>query len=158
MGIYARDLVARFEGSPNFREVVHLRADSEIAQAIDSRSVLMVVRIRQDFSRAVSAGERAPVQLTLDGRSSNAALILSGYAQQIISGSPSELLHNRRGQPGAPASIVVSRSWCKPNPNALWSTVPSLVATGVARKRRNRTGRAVAPKRERGTVKHVRVA
>ena len=53
MGTYARDLVARFEGSPNFREVVHLAADADIAGAIDSRSALMVVHIRQDFSRGV---------------------------------------------------------------------------------------------------------
>ncbi len=84
MGIYARDLVARFEGSPNFREVVHLTADADIARVIDSRSVLMVVHIRQDFSRAVSAGVQASVQLILDGRSSNASLILGGYAQQIL--------------------------------------------------------------------------
>ena len=44
MGIYARDLVARFEGSPNFRSVRHLAADAEVTQAIDSRSVLLVVR------------------------------------------------------------------------------------------------------------------
>ena len=47
-------------------------------------ALLMVVHIRQDFSRAVSAGRQASVQLILDGRSSNASAILGGYAQQII--------------------------------------------------------------------------
>src|SRR5437764_3417685 len=49
-GIYARDLVARFEGSPNFRQVRLLRAEPEIANVLDSRSVLLVVHIREDFS------------------------------------------------------------------------------------------------------------
>ena len=84
MGNYARDLVARFEGSPNFREVVHLGAYAEIARTIDSRGALMVVHIQQDFSRAVSAGRKASVQLILDGRSSNASAILGGYASRSL--------------------------------------------------------------------------
>src|SRR6516165_9008942 len=47
MGTQARDLAARFEGSPNFRAVDRLRSDSEIARAIDSQKALLVVRIRQ---------------------------------------------------------------------------------------------------------------
>src|SRR5262245_23448390 len=55
--VHARDLVARIEGSPNFSRVIHLRSDAEVAPAIDSRSVLMVVHIGADFSRDVSAGQ-----------------------------------------------------------------------------------------------------
>src|SRR5580692_6197369 len=51
MGIYGRDLVARIEGSSNFSQVRHLRAEPDIARAVDSRSVLLVVHIREDFSR-----------------------------------------------------------------------------------------------------------
>ena len=158
MGIYARDLVARFEGSPNFREVVHLTADADIAKVIDSRSVLMVVHIRQDFSRAVSAGVQASVQLILDGRSSNASLILGGYAQQIISAYNTELSPTRRGPPPAPASVVVARSWFNPNLDALWSTVPSLVAILVALEGLMVTGLSVARERELGTFDQLLVS
>src|SRR5271157_930751 len=158
MGIYARDLVAHFEGSPNFREVVHLGADAEIARAIDSRSVLMVVHIRQDFSRAVSAGEQASVQLILDGRSSNASLILGGYAQQIVNAYNNELSQTRRGPPPAPASVVVARSWFNPNLDALWSTVPSLVGILVALEGLMVTGLSVARERELGTFDQLFVS
>jgi len=156
MGISARDLVARFEGSPNFREVVHLTADADIAKVIDSRSVLMVVHIRQDFSRAVSAGGQASVQLILDGRSSNASLILGGYAQQIVSAYNNELSQTRRGPP--PASIVVARSWFNPNLDALWSTVPSLVGILVALEGLMVTGLSVARERELGTFDQLLVS
>jgi ABC-2 type transport system permease protein len=156
MGIYARDLVARFEGSPSFREVVHLTADAEIARAIDSRSVLMVVHIRQDFSRAVSAGRQASVQLILDGRSSNASQILGGYAQQIVSAYNNELSQTRRGPP--PASVVVARSWFNPNLDALWSTVPSLVGILVALEGLMVTGLSVARERELGTFDQLLVS
>ena len=157
MGNYARDLVARFEGSPNFREVVHLGAYAEIARTIDSRGALMVVHIQQDFSRAVSAGRKASVQLILDGRSSNASAILGGYAQQIISDYSTELSQTRPGRPARAASVVVARTWFNPNLDALWSTVPSLVGILVALEGLMVTSLSVARERELGTFDQLLV-
>jgi ABC-2 type transport system permease protein len=158
MGIAARDLVARFEGSPNFREVINLKSDAEIARAIDARRALLVVHIQQDFSRAVSAGRPATVQLILDGRSSNASLILGGYAQQIINNYNTELSQFRPGHPPPPASVVVARTWFNPNLDALWSTVPSLVGILVALEGLMVTGLSVARERELGTFDQLLVS
>ena len=158
MGTYGRDLVARFEGSPNFREVVHLGADAGIARAIDSRSVLMVVHIRQDFSRECRRAAQTSVQLILDGRSSNASMILGGYAQQIINDYNTELSQTRRGPRPPPASLVVARSWFNPNLDALWSTVPSLVAILVALEGLMVTSLSVARERELGTFEQLLVS
>src|SRR5262249_2171145 len=95
-GTAARDLVARFEGSPNFAEVRHLRGEADIAPAIDSLSVLMVLHIGPDFSRQLAAQQPAPVQLILDGRRSNAAQIVAGYAQDILNRHDQELAADRR--------------------------------------------------------------
>jgi ABC-2 type transport system permease protein len=156
MGTYARDLVARFEGSPNFRAVDHLQSDADIEQAIDSRRVLLVVHIRQDFSRELAAGRQTSVQLIQDGRSSNASQILGGYAQEIINGYNEELAQSRPIPP--PASVVVSRTWFNPNIDALWSTVPSLVAILVALEGMMVTGLSVARERELGTFDQLLVS
>ena len=50
-GVEARELISRFEGSPTFEEILYLRRDADIAAAIDSRSVDLVLRIGPDFSR-----------------------------------------------------------------------------------------------------------
>jgi ABC-2 type transport system permease protein len=156
MGIPARDLVARFEGSPNFREVVHLGSLAEIARIIDAGRVLMVVHIKQDFSRTVAAGKQAPVQLILDGRSSNASQILSGYAQQIVINYNTEL---RQARPAPePASVVMARVWFNPNLDALWSTVPTLVGILVALEGLMVTGLSVARERELGTFDQLLVS
>jgi ABC-2 type transport system permease protein len=155
-GTYARDLVARFEGSPNFREVRHLRAAPDVAGAIDSRSVLMVVHIRADFSRELAAGRPAAVQLILDGRSSNAAQILAGYAQGIIDGYNAELVRLRQAPP--PASAVAGRVWFNPNLDALWSTVPCIVAVLVAMEGLMITALSVARERELGTFEQLLVS
>jgi ABC-2 type transport system permease protein len=156
MGTYARDLVARFEGSPNFREVRHLRAEPDIARAIDSRSVLLVVQIPEDFSRELAAGRPAAVQLILDGRSANAAQILAGYAEQILDKYNAELAQTRSAP--LPASALVGRVWFNPNLDALWSTVPSLVAILVALEGLMVTGLSVARERELGTFEQLLVS
>jgi ABC-2 type transport system permease protein len=156
MGIYARDLVARFQGSPNFRSVEHLEVDSEIAPAIDSRSVLMVLHIREDFSRLVAARRPSSVQLILDGRSSNTSQILAGYAEAIVDGYNAELAQAGASPP--PASAVVARVWFNPNQDALWSTVPSLLAILVALEGLMVTALSVARERELGTFEQLLVS
>jgi ABC-2 type transport system permease protein len=156
MGIYARDLIARFEGSPNFREVIHLRSEAEIAPAIDSRTVLMVVQIGEDFSRNVSAHRPATVQLLLDGRRSNAAQILETYAEQIVGQYNADLALTNPTPP--PASSVVARIWFNPNLDAYWSTVPSLVVVLTALGGLMVTALSVARERELGTFEQLLVS
>lgn len=155
-GIYARDLIARFEGSPNFREVRRLSAEQEIASAIDSRSALMVIQIGEDFSRLVAAGQPARVQLILDGRRSNAAQILANYAQQIVGEYNTELIQVHPTQP--PASTVLTRIWFNPNLDAKWSTVPSLVVVLTALGGLMVTALSVARERELGTFSQLLIS
>jgi ABC-2 type transport system permease protein len=124
-GLPARELVARFEGSPTFTRVRHLQSASEIAPEIDSQSVMAVLYIGADFSRHVAAGDQAKVQLILDGRRSNAAQILQGYSLSIVDGFNRDLAPEHAPRP---ASVVVARVWFNPNLAPLWSSVPGLFA------------------------------
>ena len=155
-GIYARDLLARFEGSPNFREVRRLRSSAEIAPAIDSRSALMVIQIGEDFSRLIAAGRPAQVQLILDGRRSNAAQIMASYAEQIVGEYNAELAQAHATPP--PASTVLARIWFNPNLDAKWSTVPSLVVVLTALGGLMVTALSVARERELGTFEQLLVS
>ena len=155
-GTYARDLVARIEGSPNFSRVVHLRSDAEVAPAIDSRAVLMVVHVGPDFSRDVAAGRPAKVQLLLDGRRSNAAQLVAGYAAEIVARYNAELAADRSGPP--PPSEVVPRVWFNPNLEPTWSTVPGLVAILTTLMGVMVTALSVARERELGTFEQLLVS
>jgi ABC-2 type transport system permease protein len=156
-GTQARDLVARFEGSPNFAEVRHLRGEAEIAPAVDSYSVLMVLHIRVDFSRELAAGRQAAVQLVLDGRRSNAAQIVSGYAQAILDAYNGELAAGRRGG-AAPPSVAVARVWFNPNLETTWNSVPSLVVILTTLMGLVVTALSVARERELGTFEQLLVS
>lgn len=155
-GTVARDLIARFEGSPYFTEVRHLPGEADIAPAIDSRSVLMVLHIGADFSREVAAGRQANVQLILDGRRSNAAQIVAGYAQAILETYNRELTATRRFP--QPPSTVVARVWFNPNLETTWSSVPNLVAILTTVLGLVVTALSVARERELGTFEQLLVS
>lgn len=155
-GTAARDLVARFEGSPNFAEVRRLRGEADIAPAIDSRSVLLVLHIGSDFSRRLAAGRPGQVQLILDGRRSNAAQLVSGYAQAILDGYDRELANQRRAP--NPPSAAVTRVWFNPNRDITWNSVPSLVVILTTVMGLVVTALSVARERELGTFEQLLVS
>jgi ABC-2 type transport system permease protein len=165
-GTAARDLVARFEGSPNFGAVQHLRGEAEVAPAIDSGGVLMVLHLRADFSREVAAGRPAAVQLILDGRRSNAAQIVAGYAQAILDAYNAELTADSalsptgvgRARRGEPPSVAVARIWFNPNRETSWNSVPSLVAILTTLMGLVVTALSVARERELGTFEQLLVS
>ncbi len=155
-GTGARDLLARFEGARTFTSIRYLRDDAEMVRAIDSRSVLMVIHIQSDFSRRLAAGEPATVQLALDGRRSNAAQLVAGYAADIVDQYAAELAPARRT--ATAASIVVPRYWFNPNEISTWNTVPSLVAILTTSLGLLVTGLSVARERELGTFEQLLVS
>ena len=155
-GTNSRDLIARFEGSSHFTSIHYLHDDQELAEAIDSRSVLLALHIQSDFSRKVTAGEPAAVQLILDGRRSNAAQIVAGYATEIVNRYAAELPQARGSAPVA--SVVVPRFWFNPNEETTWNTVPSLVAILTTLMGLLITGLSVARERELGTFEQLLVS
>jgi ABC-2 type transport system permease protein len=155
-GTSSRDLIARFEGSSTFTSIRHVQDDQELADAIDSRSVLMAVHIQPDFSRKIVAREPATVQLILDGRRSNAAQLVAGYAADIVDRYAGELPQAHRAPPAA--SVVVPRYWFNPNEESTWNTVPSLVAILTTSMGLLITGLAVARERELGTFEQLLVS
>ena len=79
----SRQFLADMDGSGTFRRVANLRDQREIAPLIDSRRVLVVVQIGQDFERRLLLGQQADVQVIADGRNSNTAGTALNYIGTI---------------------------------------------------------------------------
>jgi len=154
--VLSRELISRFEGSPQFSQVIHLQGVPDIAPTIDSRTALAVLHIGQDFSRKLAARQPAQVQLLLDGRSSNAAQIIQGYAVEIVDRLNAEIaqLGGFRGPP----SVVVARTWFNPNSDTLWSTVPGLFAVLTTTVGMMVSALSVARERELGSFEQLLVS
>jgi len=154
-GEASRDLVARFEGSRNFRRVATLTHDDQIAPAIDSREALVVLHIGPTFGRDLQRNSQAAAQVILDGRDSNTALITLGYASQIVDDFSTEWAKDH-GMSGPPARLEV-RSWFNPNLQSQWFIVPGIVGLLTLVVTMLVTALSVAREREQGTFDQLLV-
>ncbi len=125
-GEASRDLVANFLGSPTFRLVATLHSSREIDALIDSREVALVLVIDPRSTRDLLTGRPAPVQAILDGRNSNTALVIEGYANAILSDF-SVAWAAAHGAANPPAALDI-RARYNPTLNSHWFFVPSIVA------------------------------
>jgi len=152
---YSRELAARFAGTPAFEQAAIIHDDGDIRRLIDNKQVLLVVHIGQQFSRDLTLGIPAPLQLIVDGRNSNTALIVLGYARNIVQSFNEERLQ-AQGATGPPAHVEV-RAWFNPNLQSRWFLIPGiaglimLVVTMVV------LALSVAREREQGTFDQLLV-
>jgi drug efflux transport system permease protein len=154
-GSAARDLVARFIASPNFRQVASFTHEAEIAPEVDARHVLMVLHISPQFSRELLSGRPGPVQIIIDGRNSNTAAILSGYVSTIVAAFNADW-QQRIGGNAAQASLE-TRAWFNPNLLSRWFVAPGIVSLLTLVVTTLVTALSVAREREQGTFDQLLV-
>lgn len=122
----SRELIARFDGAPAFQEVARIHSDAEIAPLVDRREALMVLHIDRRFSRDLLRGEAGHVQFILDGRNSNTALLVMGYATTIVSDFDTWWAA-RHGGITPPATLDI-RARFNENLESRWFIIPGIVA------------------------------
>ncbi len=155
-GEKAFELTQRFHGSPIFTDIVYLKSVEEITPFIDEQKGLMVLSIDEQFSRNLDAKKSADVQLIFDGRKSNSAQILSGYATQIIENYNENV--RRDLSLSSPNTVLVPRNWFNPNILYIWYNIPCLVATLSMLTCLVVTTQSVAREREVGTFDQLLVS
>lgn len=155
-GAQAFELEERFQGTPFFNKIISLKAVEQIGPFIDNQKGVMVVTIGQDFSRKLNENLPAQVQLILDGRKSNTAQILSGYASSIIQRYNADF----SAKAGIPQQNVelFPRYWFNPNALYVWYNIPSLVCTLTMLACLVVSTQTVARERELGTFDQLLVS
>lgn len=154
-GAASRELLAGFSGSPNFRELGAISHEDEIAPLIDSRKALLVIHIGPTFSRDLLTGSPGPVQIIVDGRNSNTALIVLNYARTITNGFNQSWNESR--QNSGPVARLVTRAWFNPNLESRWFIVPGIVGLLTLVVTMLVTALSVAREREQGTFDQLLV-
>ncbi|NLX18491.1 MAG: antibiotic ABC transporter permease, partial [Desulfobulbus sp.] len=74
-GAFSRDLVSRFEQTSAFEVVGYLNSQAEIQPVIDRQTALLTLHIGEQCSANVAQGESCPLQVMIDGRNSNTAML-----------------------------------------------------------------------------------
>jgi len=154
-GAVSRQLAARFAGAPLFDLISTIRRDAEIRPLIDDRQARLIVHISPQFSRDLALGKPAPVQLIVDGRNSNSALIVLNYASSIVQQFNADRLQ-RSGMGGPPVHLEV-RAWFNPNLQSRWFLIPGIAGLITLIVTMLVTALSVAREREQGTFDQLLV-
>jgi drug efflux transport system permease protein len=154
-GSASRELVSHITGSPHFDLYATIDSDRRIAPLIDNQDVLMVLHIGPQFSADLAAGKPASVQLILDGRNSNTALLAQGYVRSIVAAFNAGLAARQGLKP--PPAVLQVRPWFNPNLVSRWFIVPGIVALLTLVVTTTVTGLSVAREREAGTFDQLLV-
>lgn len=150
------ELVQRFYGSPMFTQVHFLKSVEEIEPFLDNQKGVMVVSLDLQFSRSIDENNPAPVQLILDGRKSNTAQILAGYAAQIVNQFNNDVA-KEKGWKQQNVSLV-PRVWFNPNIEYYWYNLPCLVVVLSMLTCLTVTTQSIAREREMGTFDQLLVS
>ncbi len=125
-GTVSRDLLGRFQGSPAFSLTATITSQDEIAPLLDSRDVLMVLHTGPRCSENIMSGRECRLQVIIDGRNSNTALLALNYVRDIVSGFSMDIIKTHGGI--LPPARLNIRAWFNPNLESQWFIVPGIVA------------------------------
>ncbi len=154
-GAESRELVSRLAGSPHFQVVARVARDGGIRPLLDDKRVLLVLAIPFDFSARLARGDQAKVQVVLDGRNSNTALLALNYLREILL-DYNRRLAARRGATGPPAKLSV-RAWYNEDLDSHWFIIPGIVGLLTLVVTLVVTALSVAREREQGTFDQLLV-
>ncbi len=153
-GNVSRDLLAAFRGSSSFNLVAQLQNEIRIAPLIESKQVLMVLRVGPNFSADLLSGRTSRIQIIVDGRNSNTAMLVVNYAGTIVKQFNGTWAASQGS--GMPAHIE-TRAWFNPNLESRWFFVPGIVGLLTLLVTMLVTALSVAREREQGTFDQLLV-
>lgn len=150
------ELIERFRGSPVFGKITYLPSVDAVHSYVDRQEGVMAISIDETFSRKLDAGKRGEIQLIFDGRKSNTAQIVAGYATSIIQGFERD--YQEREGTAIEKTRLVKRNWYNPNILYYWYNVPCLVSILSMLTCLIVTSLSVARERELGTFDQLLVS
>jgi drug efflux transport system permease protein len=154
--IASRDFIARFTASPAFTETLTITQQNQIAAALDEKKVLAVLHLGQHFSRDLYSGRQAAkVQILIDGRDSNTALIALNYMQSIL--AQFNLDWAEQHKLTLPPAQLVIRALFNPNLESRWFIVTGIVGLLTLVVTIIVTALSIAREREQGTFDQLLV-
>ena len=154
-GVESRNLISHLAGSPNFDVKRYIYHDNEIQPLLDNRDVLLVLNISPTFSSDLLRGKQTSIQVIVDGRNSNTAMIATNYLQTILLDFNRQWL-KQHGDSNPKVKLQI-RSWYNENLRSQWFIIPGIVGLLTLVVTLIVTALSVAREREQGTFDQLLV-
>ena len=150
----ARAAVAGFQGTI-YLSPVWVTHMTEAERLLRAGEVDAIVRVPQDFSRRLAAGD-ARIQLVLNGVNSTTAQTVEGYVNSAIATCAQKQVDRAGNKPPALGRVeVVQRMWFNETGNSSWYLVPGLIVLVLTLIGAFLTSLLIAREWERGTLESL---
>ncbi len=159
----SRELVSRFSSSKYFDVQRQLTDQRQIPDLIDRGKATLAIQIRAGFAESLRKGQKAALQIIVDGTNSNTALIALGYANQLALAYAREYQQDRlrRTAPqllfSFPQVQLEQRPWYNEDLKSRWFFVPGVIGSLTLVLVTVLTAFAVVREREIGTLEQIMV-
>jgi ABC-2 type transport system permease protein len=153
----SRDLIARFEASPNFTIVEIVTGANEIDPYLERGRAWMALSIPAGYGEELGAGRPETVQVVADGSDANSTNI--GYATNLIAAYAQQLGNARAsGGGGAGGGIDARvRVWFNPRLESRDFMIPGVLALLLLMITTNLSAMGIVREKEMGTLEQLNV-
>jgi ABC-2 type transport system permease protein len=149
----SRALVQALVSSGYFTITEHVESERDAGNRLTRGTVRAALVVPPGFERTLRGGERAPVQLLLDGSDANTATIAMGYADAIVARHSAAVL--LQGRSVTLPLRLESRVWYNPELQSRIMIVPGLIALIMSIIAALLTALTIAREWERGTMEQL---
>ena len=155
----SRALIERFRGSRFFEIEGFPSSYADIERGIDKSKVLLGIVIPRDYSQRLNAGDKANIQILLDGSDSNTASIALSYVEGLVQNYALQVRSNGQDRSaGVPLVSPVDsrvRIWYNSTLESTNYIVPGLIAAMMMVIAALLTSLTVAREWEMGTMEQL---
>lgn len=161
----SRDLIARFEASPNFTIVGVVSSTREVDGYLEGGRAWMALGIPSQYGESIGRGRPQTVQLIADGSDANSTNVAMGYASTLIAARAQELMAARL-PPGAaaPGGAGVAggidprvRVWFNPRLESRDFMIPGVLALLLLVITTSLSSMGIVREKETGTLEQLNV-
>jgi len=152
----SRELVARFDASPNFEVVGTLSSSAEVGPYLDQGRAWMALVIPADYGEQVGQRQPATVQVVADGSDANSTNVALGYASALVNSYARDLLAGG-GRPAGPLIGAEIRVWFNPQLESRYFMIPGILALILLLITTNLSSMAIVREKELGTLEQLNV-
>ena len=152
----SRELIARFEGSPNFSIIETVTTVREIDPFLELGDAWLALSIPRGYEQELRSGRPVKVQVVADGSDSNSTTVALGYATSLLGGYAQEMA---TGSETAPAGGIDARIrvWYNPQLESRYFMIPGVLALILLVVTTNLAAMAIVREKELGTLEQLNV-
>jgi len=159
----SRDLIARFDASPNFTVLDTVTTVREVDPYLQRGQAWVALAIPPGYGRSIQEQRPVALQIVADGSDSNSTTVALGYATALVGEYAAAVADDRYGGPGtdgAHQGVGIDlriRVWFNPQLESRVFMIPGVLALLLLLVTANLAAMAIVREKELGTLEQLNV-